>query len=351
MWQMSNGTAEWLQSKHIYLGEERIATKYNSEGNDNTNAEEKRTYYYHSDHLGSAQLVTNSDGQMHERLEYTPYGELWINWHTDTAKEDSTPYRFTGKERDEETGLYYYGARYLDPKTSRWLSSDPAMGDYLPGAPINDEAKKRNGNLPGQGGVFNVVNLHTYHYAGNNPVKYTDPDGRTPRSAMWKVLGVGSFVAAGVVAIAGIAAVSTGVGASFVPLAAAATKGLAAAGVAAFVTGALDEAIDAPVNNGITNSSTSFNTDDLAGSISISETRNHPKGAPKSIDGIERDNSGARGDKHAHGANDEWAINEDGTVHDGNTGRVPKDAADYLKGKGFKIPEDRYPLPSSGGVQ
>jgi hypothetical protein len=115
MWQMSNGTAEWLQSKHIYLGEERIATKYNSEGNDNTNAEEKRTYYYHSDHLGSAQLVTNSDGQMHERLEYTPYGELWINWHTDTAKEDSTPYRFTGKERDEETGLYYYGYATSSP--------------------------------------------------------------------------------------------------------------------------------------------------------------------------------------------------------------------------------------------
>jgi hypothetical protein len=82
------------------------------------------------------------------------------------------------KEQDEETGLYYYGARYLDSRTSRWLSTDPALGDYIPGAPINDEAKKRNGNLPGMGGVFNTVNLHLYHYAGNNPVKYTDPDGR-----------------------------------------------------------------------------------------------------------------------------------------------------------------------------
>jgi RHS repeat-associated protein len=83
----------------------------------------------------------------------------------------------SSKELDPETGFYYYGARYLDPRTSRWLSGDPALGEYLPGAPVNDEAKKGNGNLPGQGGVFNVVNLHVYHYAGNNPVKYTDPDG------------------------------------------------------------------------------------------------------------------------------------------------------------------------------
>ena len=79
---------------------------------------------------------------------------------------------------DEETGLYYYGARYLDPKYSRWLSGDPALNDYIPKAPIDDEAKKHNENLPGMGGVFNVVNLHLYHYAGNNPVKYTDPDGK-----------------------------------------------------------------------------------------------------------------------------------------------------------------------------
>jgi RHS repeat-associated protein len=140
-------------------------------------AEELRQYYYHSDHLGSAQLITNYAGEEYERLEYTPYGELWIEKAAEASVLDIV-YRFTGKERDEETGNYYYGARYLDPRTSRWLSTDPAIGEYIPVAPVNDRARKHNGNLPGMGGVFNYVNFHMYHYAGNNPVKYVDPDGR-----------------------------------------------------------------------------------------------------------------------------------------------------------------------------
>lgn len=75
----------------------------------------------------------------------------------------------------------------------------------------------------------------------------------------------------------------------------------------------------------------------------IIESRSIPKGAPDSIEGIERDTSGSRNDRHAHGKKDEWAINEDGTPHDGNMGRVPKDAADFLRKRGFDIPEDRYP--------
>jgi RHS repeat-associated protein len=118
----------------------------------------------------------------YERIEYTPYGESWIEKAADGV--EMLPFRFTGKELDAETGLYYYGARYLNPKTSVWISADPALGEYLPVAPVDDEAKKHNGNLPGQGGVFNLVNLAVYHYAANNPVKYTDPDGKETNIVM-----------------------------------------------------------------------------------------------------------------------------------------------------------------------
>ena len=109
-------------------------------------------------------------------VEYTPYGETWIEKSDDYS--NMLPYKFTAKELDDETGLYYYGARYLNPRTSRWISTDPALEDYLPVPPVDDKANKHNKNLPGMGGVFNPVNLNLYHYAGNNPVKFIDPDGR-----------------------------------------------------------------------------------------------------------------------------------------------------------------------------
>ena len=126
--------------------------------------EKTATFYYHTDHLGSASLITDYKGNEFQRIEYTPYGETWVEKHN--IINYYMPYKFTGKEKDEETGLYYYGARYLDPKYSLWKSTDPALSEYM------------SGSDAGEGGVYNHINLNLYHYAGNNPINYIDPDGR-----------------------------------------------------------------------------------------------------------------------------------------------------------------------------
>lgn len=102
-------------AKNIYLGETRIVTKLNA-GKEPTYQEEYyKQYYYHSDHLGSASLISDYKGDEYQRIEYTPYGETWVE-KTQNQGLEYLPYKFTAKELDEETGLYYYGARYLDPK-------------------------------------------------------------------------------------------------------------------------------------------------------------------------------------------------------------------------------------------
>ncbi|MBQ1726673.1 MAG: RHS repeat-associated core domain-containing protein, partial [Treponema sp.] len=163
-------------SKHIFLGTERLVTKVNSANRPTDSEEMNSQYFYHSDHLGSAQLVTNHKGEVYQRIEYTPYGETWIDMRTNITALYDVPYRFTAKELDKETGLYYYGARYLDPKYSRWISTDPALGEYIPAA--GKANAKDMANLPGMGGIFNHTNAGLFHYAGNNPVRYIDPDGR-----------------------------------------------------------------------------------------------------------------------------------------------------------------------------
>ncbi len=199
LWQMTTDYPSLRQSKHVYVGETRISTRCNIKGYTDSGYETLNTYYYHPDHLGSAQLVTDYQGQKYEHLEYTPYGELWVEETSEPASK--TPFRFTGKEMDGETGLYYFGARYMNPRTGVWISSDPAMESYLPVAPLDNKARDANMELPGMGGVFNIVNLQTYHYSGNNPVKYKDPSGKMAQVAV----GVGAGItAAGIATVAAI---------------------------------------------------------------------------------------------------------------------------------------------------
>ena len=104
---------------------------------------------YHVDHLGSTSLVTDIDGEITQHVAYIPYGEVFVEQRNGSW---STPYLFNAKELDEETGLYYYGARYLDPTNAAWLSVDPLFEKY--------------------------VGMTPYNYCAGNPVKLVDVDGR-----------------------------------------------------------------------------------------------------------------------------------------------------------------------------
>jgi len=118
-------------------------------------------------------------------------------WQEDSLDSlDKVELLFTGKQVDAETGWYNFGARYLDPKTGIWLSSDPALGEYIPRAPLTKEDKEANGKLPGNGGIYNPVNFALYHFAGNNPIRYTDPDGRAIPAAVYVAMAYLNSVAA-----------------------------------------------------------------------------------------------------------------------------------------------------------
>ena len=109
---------------------------------------EKMQFYYHPDHLGSSSYITNLDGEVVQHIEYVPFGEVFIEERNNIW---NTPYLFNAKEFDEETGLYYYGARYYDPRVSLWISTDP-MEDKFP-------------------------SVSSYTYVINNPLNILDPNG------------------------------------------------------------------------------------------------------------------------------------------------------------------------------
>ena len=109
---------------------------------------EKMQFYYHPDHLGSSSYITNLDGEVSQHIEYVPFGEVFIEERNNTW---NTPYLFNAKEFDEETGMYYYGARYYEPRLSLWMSVDP-LTEKSP-------------------------NVSAYVYCFGNPLKYIDPIG------------------------------------------------------------------------------------------------------------------------------------------------------------------------------
>ncbi len=103
-----------------------------------------RTRFYHADVLGSVIALTEKQGHPVRHYRYSAFGV------PEDHKGDSQPYRFTGRERDEEVGLYYYRGRYYDSRLGRFTQEDPI-------------------------GLAGGLNL--YAYVGNNPLNFSDPNG------------------------------------------------------------------------------------------------------------------------------------------------------------------------------
>ena len=114
---------------------------------DTTNTED--IFFYHSDHLGSTSYITDTKANITQFDAYLPYGELLVDEHSSS---EEMPYKFNGKEFDEETGLYYYGARYMDPKISMWLGVDPLVEKY--------------------------PSVNGYCYTFSDPIGFIDPSGQ-----------------------------------------------------------------------------------------------------------------------------------------------------------------------------
>jgi len=83
----------------------------------------EETLFYGTDHQGTTVLVTNADGEKIWTSEATPFGDAVVR---KTGERDDLSLKYTGKDLDEDTGLYYYNARWYDAGTGRFISEDPA---------------------------------------------------------------------------------------------------------------------------------------------------------------------------------------------------------------------------------
>ncbi|MBI5885113.1 MAG: RHS repeat protein [Deltaproteobacteria bacterium] len=166
-------------TRYLYDGANAIAeydvsnnlkTKYtHGLGIDDALAMEKSgaIYYYHKDGLGTITALTDSTGAAAQSYTYDAFGNITATLNASFAQ----PYTFTGREFDQETGLYYYRARYYDARTGRFISEDP-IG-------------------------FNGGDTNLYSYVGQNPVRYTDSIG------LYTYQGKGKYISGGIGGVGG----------------------------------------------------------------------------------------------------------------------------------------------------
>ena len=123
----------------------------------------------HPDHLSGMSILTDASGSQVELIDYYPFGESRLD-ETDPSA-SSSPRKYTGQELDEETALYYYGARYYNPKIGRFVSVDPAF------LLIGMQGFEANYGKSLEKLLSNPQEFNSYSYVRNNPYRYIDPNG------------------------------------------------------------------------------------------------------------------------------------------------------------------------------
>jgi RHS repeat-associated protein len=216
-----NGTGDSVvlerETLHIMDDKQRIAlveTTHTTSAPNNSPDPQPTTIqhirYQHGNHLGSVCLELDERAQIISYEEYTPFGRTSYQMVSNDIEIPKKRYRFTGKERDRETGFYYHGARYYAPWLGRWISPDP-------------------------GGMVDGANL--YFYVNNSPVNMSDPTG------LWgwrEAAVVAAVVVVGTVVTVATAGAAAPIAAAVLGSGAAATvaTGVVVGGVAGAVGGA-----------------------------------------------------------------------------------------------------------------
>ena len=120
----------------------------------------EQVFFYDTDPAGTPLVMTDAAGNVVWRADYQPFGEEEV-----TTSDVQNNRMFVGKEKDAESGLYYFGARYMDASSGRFVSPDVINAVDAATGKINQKA------------LLNPQRLNRYAYAGNNPYKFVDPDG------------------------------------------------------------------------------------------------------------------------------------------------------------------------------
>ena len=242
-----NESSTGTSTLHIFAGNKLIATI-------ESNGISTSTYYIHTDHLGSSNVISNSEGAIEQILDYYPFGDIRMNEAESGFDEEK---KYTGHIHDDETNLNYLIARYQNPAVGRFLSADPIyreLGDLrkINNAEYNYEIYRdkqfeillnpQSLNTPRTMGNLNsasefssqkntrsknksisiqdeylakrynwdeyLINpqlQNSYSYAANNPLKYVDPNGETPALALPLVVpATEAIIATAGTAIAGV---------------------------------------------------------------------------------------------------------------------------------------------------